>query len=84
MHHSFEILEFVSLSCSVQTDTGSGISLSLSLSLSKLSNAVTEIREERKMVRVKDVGLHVDAQIFKSKRTCKGAFVKNGFVIGVH
>jgi len=79
MHHSFEILEFVSLSCSVQTDTGSGISLSLSLSLSKLSNAVTEIREERKMVRVKEVG----AQIFKSKRTCKGAFVKNGFVIGV-
>jgi hypothetical protein len=81
MHHSFEILEFVSLSCSVQTDTGSGISLSLSLS--KLSNAVTEIREERKMARVKDVGLHVGAQIFKSKRTCKGAFVKNGFVIGV-
>jgi hypothetical protein len=35
------------------------------------------------MARVKDVGLHVGAQIFKSKRTCKGAFVKNGFVIGV-
>jgi hypothetical protein len=31
------------------------------------------------MARVKDVG----AQIFKRKRTCKGAFVKNGFVIGV-
>jgi hypothetical protein len=36
------------------------------------------------MAGVKDVGLHVGAQFFKSKRTCKGAFVKNVFVIGVH
>jgi len=35
------------------------------------------------MARVKDVGLHVGAQIFKSKKPCMGALVKNGFIIGV-
>jgi hypothetical protein len=52
----FKILEGVS---SLQTDTWSVISLSLSLSLSELNNVAAEIREERKMPGVKDVGLHV-------------------------